>query len=230
MKKWVVMLLMGVGVASGDPSMTVTTTVNLGEFDGGNPGLELQFVYDVTNTSAAGDVNNMISWSIPAGSDDGVLGIVVSYDGFDGYINEFIASGTAGFTGNLPPDVVSNYVQIVVITPARFGAVPGQAGAVAEGEDDGGPGFPPVGVEVPGEVGLKVLGIGAERVGVGVEVGLAVGTVGGRLLVGGVAVEHAPEPSGPWSGIGTIPGDGTSYAGTVIAPEGGTGFIRVKVP
>ena len=50
------------------------------------------------------------------------------------------------------------------------------------------------------------------------------------MLVGSVAVEHAPDPSGPWSPIGTITGDGESYTGTVTALEGGTGFIRVVSP
>ena len=50
------------------------------------------------------------------------------------------------------------------------------------------------------------------------------------MLVGSVAVEHAADPTGPWSSVGTISGDGESYNGTVTAPEGGTGFIQVAVP
>ena len=49
-------------------------------------------------------------------------------------------------------------------------------------------------------------------------------------MVGSVAVEHAADPTGPWASIGTITGDGTAYDGTVTAPAGSVGFIRVVSP
>ena len=80
------------------------------------------------------------------------------------------------------------------------------------------------------EVGLKIITIKVEPVAGGMEVSLEVSTVGGRLLVGSVAVEHAAEPTGPWVSIGRITGDGTAYNGTVTAPAGSAGFIRVVSP
>ena len=80
------------------------------------------------------------------------------------------------------------------------------------------------------EVGLKIITIVAEPVAGGMEVSLAVETVGGWLLVDSVEVEHAADPAGPWDEIGTISGDGEAYAGMVTAPPGGVGFVRVKVP
>ena len=89
---------------------------------------------------------------------------------------------------------------------------------------------PPVSVEVPGSVSMKVMGTEADVQAGGVEVTLAVESVGGRLVVGSVAVEHAADPTGPWASIGTITGDGTAYDGTVTAPAGSVGFIRVVSP
>jgi hypothetical protein len=54
--------------------------------------------------------------------------------------------------------------------------------------------------------------------------------VDGPLGVGEVAVEHAANPTGPRSEIGTISWDGESYAGVATAPAGGNGFIRVVGP
>lgn len=83
---------------------------------------------------------------------------------------------------------------------------------------------------LPGSVELVVSQIEAAPSGGGMNVILEVYVKEGPLLSGTISVEHAFLPNGPWSPIGTIPGDGTSYAGTVTAPEGGTGFIRAVTP
>ena len=114
----------------------------------------------------------------------------------------------------------------VLIIPVS--AVPAQATAVGLGPPH--EPFTPVPVEVPGPVGLEVTKIEVLPVAAGMEVTLSVETVGGRMLVDGVTVEHAATPQGPWSAVGAISGDGMSYTGTVTAPAGGTGFITVRVP
>lgn len=183
-------------------------------------GDHLWIAYTVENTSAPGDANNLIEFAVPAGTNQGVMpGIMHEPD----WTITVEAERTV-FSGVLPPGeskVFDVYSSVLSLVPAH-------ASAAANGGGAGNVPFPPVPVEVPGSVGLKVTGIAAVPVGGGMEVTLEASVEGGRLLPGSIEVEHCALPQGPWSPIDTITGDGESYIGTVTAPAGPVGFVRVK--
>jgi len=145
------------------------------EYTSANPGLELQWQYTIKNLSTPpGDVNNMIEFSLTAGTNNGVFAIekFYGYEGFVGNINTYLNATSSGFTGYLPPAIMfpgDNQVQLFLYTPVEgMGARKGRANAVSEGSFSGGPTFNEVEVKVPCEKGEEGdLGVRLEEAGGG---------------------------------------------------------------
>ena len=137
--------------ASAETTMTVTgPVVTIGDYISNGDGvLEKRWRYDITNTSAIGAENNMISFQINAGSDNDVLQVSKTYTG-SGTINIFIDIASAGFTGLLPPPGGrdNNRISLYFYTPATTPSAPGLAVATAQGVGYAVP-FPSVAVDVP---------------------------------------------------------------------------------
>lgn len=122
-----------------------------------SPVLELQVVYTIHNNSPRGDVFNLMNFSLPAGSKQGVYDVLFG-DGMDGWVCS-IGENTTCLIGN------GN-----VVVPGRWGEfsfyshfpLTRQALATAEafGEGDRWP-FPPV--EVPVPAGPVVVGVAGQR-------------------------------------------------------------------
>ncbi len=77
------------------PTMTVTSAWFVNDYDQDHPGLECLYRYVVRNTSDSGDINNMISFTISAGSNQGVYAVTKP----SGWIYE-IGPDSTHFEGN----------------------------------------------------------------------------------------------------------------------------------
>ena len=145
-------------VANAAPVMTVEGPfVTIGDYIANGTGvLEKRWDYYVSNSSASGDINNMIEWKIDSGSDNGVLRIQCETFSSVPTINVFVTRTHCGFAGLLPPDpdpfTENNSVLITLITPADTLSGPGLAVATAVGGIEGNIPFPSVPVDVPAAV------------------------------------------------------------------------------
>lgn len=154
-------------VAWGELSWTVTVTQSFDDFDEEHPGNECLISYIIRNTSSAGDANNLISYTVPAGTNQGVYIATKP----TGWISTKNANDTR-FDGNgnyIPPGNQNSFrLYSYSLHVGR-----GTASAVASDDDP----FPPLTVEVPTEVPEPGVGI----TNVGGSVTAAYGTVAFEL-------------------------------------------------
>lgn len=225
-------LASGVSVVSADsPSMVVSVDATaVADYVTTHPGKERRWRYHIENTSPSGDGFDMTRWEVGVGTENGVLRVEADRTGRP-TLDHFLFAEASGFIGILPSQTLNdaNRGYVDLFTPAELGAVVGEANAEVSGSG-GDEQFPQVSVDVPGIVGLIVTEISVEPGSRNTtEVTLKVEATGGRFWVEELLVEFSAKPEGPWSGISTIPGDGTTYAGVVYSPHEGIGFVRARV-
>ena len=128
----------GLGGVTPQPVMTVEGPyVTTDDFLPNRPGLETEWGYIVSNTSTAGDINNMVEWHLNAGKNNNILDAYAQYYGDRGTITVNLSTITSGFTGLLPPtrpfDPIQSQMYFFVITPADTPSALGLATATAAG-------------------------------------------------------------------------------------------------
>lgn len=62
-----------IGPATAAPTMSITAAFSIDDYDEQHPGYESDATYTVFNTSAPGDINNMVAFTLPAGAAEGVF-------------------------------------------------------------------------------------------------------------------------------------------------------------
>jgi hypothetical protein len=209
--------------AAPTPTMTVTSTVTVGDYDLNHPGQERRIQYFVQNISPAGDVNNMIEFTLPVGSNQGVYQIDTGeiFSLFTHSIN----SNNIVFTGNgsyLAPDNGDS----ITIYSTHLSTTTGTATALARGNvETGNIPFNAVSVLVPAANPVPVLA-GFQRLADAAVLALT-NTVAGAAYQLQTATNGLSAGWVPATNV-VAAGSSLSLTGSVVNP--GQQFWRLKGP
>lgn len=142
--------------ARASPSMTVDNEFYQNDFNPAHPGNELQGIYTVTNTSPNSGANNMIDFTLPAGSNQGVYDAIAS----NGWTFQIMQDYTKFISGNQLP-LMPNEQTVFEMYSTKLDTATKMATATAQGIETHTQ-FDPVSVSVPipEPATLAILGLG----------------------------------------------------------------------